>query len=65
MPQVTIRTGADADGREETLTEYLCDWADCPNIAVEVLGFSRELRTAIVFCAIHAAQIKARVDDRP
>ena len=64
MPQVTIRTGADNDGREETLTEYLCDWADCPNIAVEVLGFSRELRTAAVFCATHAARIRSRAEDR-
>ena len=35
MPQVTIRTTI--NDREETLSEYLCDWTDCPNVAVELL----------------------------
>ena len=55
MPQVTIRT--DVDGREETLTEYMCDWPDCPNVAVHVLGIVRELRLRAAVCAEHAAQI--------
>src|SRR3954463_10850930 len=41
VPQVTIRITI--EGREETLSEYLCDWAGCPNVAVEVLGIVREL----------------------
>jgi hypothetical protein len=53
MPQVTIRTII--DGRDETLTEYLCDWCDCPNAAVEVLGFVRELSLRAGICAEHAA----------
>jgi hypothetical protein len=54
MPIVTIR--AVVDGREETLTEHLCDWPDCPNVAVEVSGFVRDLRLATAYCAEHAAQ---------
>ena len=60
MPQVTIRTTI--DGREETLTEYLCDWSDCPNVAVGVLGVVRELRLRAAVCAEHAALIASRRD---
>jgi len=52
VPEVTIRTII--DGREESLSEYLCDWPDCPNVAVEVLGIVRELRLRAVVCAEHA-----------
>jgi hypothetical protein len=55
MPVVTIRTIV--DGREETLTAHLCDWPDCPNVAVEVIGFMRELRLLAAYCAEHAANI--------
>ena len=54
MPQVTIRTLV--DGREETLSEYLCDWPDCPNVAVHELGMVRELRFRSAMCSEHAAQ---------
>ncbi len=55
MPLVTIKTGLlKPDGSEEVLTEYLCDWPDCPNIAVHQLAFSRELRAFVVVCAEHA-----------
>ena len=60
MPQVTIRTTI--DGREETLTEYLCDWSDCPNVAVEVLGVVRELKMRAAVCAEHAALLANRVN---
>jgi hypothetical protein len=61
MPQVTIKSGIPgADGQEETLTEYICDWPDCPNIAVQVLGFIREIRACSAVCAEHAAVIAAR-----
>jgi hypothetical protein len=55
MPLVTIKTGFHtADGKEETLTEYLCDWPGCPNVAVQVLGSIRELRALAVVCKEHA-----------
>ena len=55
VPQVTIRTTL--NGREETLTEYLCDWPDCPEVAVHAVGIIRELRAITVMCAEHAAHI--------
>jgi hypothetical protein len=58
MPHVTLRTIV--NGREETLSEYMCDWANCPNAAVEVMGFVRELRLASMLCAEHAALVKKR-----
>jgi len=58
MPVVTIRTVV--DGREETLTEHLCDWPDCPNVAVKVIGYVRELKLATAYCAEHAVQIHKR-----
>jgi hypothetical protein len=58
MPQVTLRTTV--DGREETLSEYLCDWPDCPNVAVSVVGIVRELRIRSVMCAEHAARFANR-----
>ena len=55
MPLVTIKTGFQTpDGKEETLTQYLCDWPGCPNAAVRVLGVSKELRLAVVMCQEHA-----------
>jgi hypothetical protein len=55
MPQVTIKTGITGpDGREEELSEYLCDWPGCPNIAAYVLGCVKELGLAVVVCPQHA-----------
>jgi hypothetical protein len=55
MPQVTIKTGiAGPDGREEELTEYMCDWPGCQNIAEQVLGCIRELGLALAVCQQHA-----------
>jgi hypothetical protein len=53
VPHITIRTII--DGREETLSEYLCDWPDCPSVAVQVVGFLRELRIRVAMCDEHAA----------
>jgi len=54
MPIVTIKTGFRLpDGKEETLTQYLCDWPGCPNAAVHVLGSIRELRGLAVVCEEH------------
>jgi len=55
MPQVTIRTVI--DGREETMSEYLCDWPECPNVATVVVAVVRELRVRTAMCAEHAAQL--------
>ena len=59
MPLITIKTGFEsADGSEETLTEYLCDWPGCPNVAVHVLGCIRELRAMAVVCEEHMPPAK-------
>ena len=65
MPKVTLRTGfTGPDGAEEVLTEYMCDWPDCPNVAVHVIGVVRELRMMCVFCDQHAAEVRARSANR-
>ena len=64
MPRVTIKTGIAApDGREEELSEYLCDWPDCPNIATQVLGCSREVGLSAVVCDHHASGRAGRSTD--
>jgi len=60
MPQVTIRTAV--NGREEAVSEYLCDWPDCPNVATEVIGVVRELRLRSAMCAEHATRVRGSRD---
>jgi hypothetical protein len=61
MPRVTIKTGiVAADGQEEVLGEYLCDWPGCANVAEHMLGAVRELATTYVVCSEHAAMLKER-----
>ena len=61
MPRVTIKTGTvDADGREETLSEYLCDWPGCPHVAVHLLGVIAELRLMAVVCSEHTTILTKR-----
>ena len=61
MPQVTIRTGMIAsNGQEEVLSEFLCDWPGCPNVAEHVAGVVRELRRALVLCPEHVAKSRQR-----
>jgi hypothetical protein len=61
MSRVTLRTGfIGADGHEETVTEYLCDWPDCPNIAVHTLGVVLEIGAMSAVCEEHAAMIERR-----
>jgi hypothetical protein len=60
MPLVTIKTIV--DGREENLSEYLCDWPDCPNVAVEVVGGLRELRMRVAMCAEHVSRFAKQRD---
>jgi hypothetical protein len=56
MPHVTINTGIKApDGHEEILTEYICDWPGCPNIATDVLGYSKEIGICAAVCKEHVA----------
>jgi hypothetical protein len=59
MPRVTLRAET-ADGKEDTLTEYICDWPDCPNVAEHVLGVVRELRAFAVVCTPHARLMAER-----
>ena len=55
MPQVTIKTGIiGPDGREEQLSEYICDHPGCPNIGTHMLGVVVELRICAVVCDEHA-----------
>jgi hypothetical protein len=59
MPSVILRT-IGSSGKEETLTEYLCDWPNCPNVAEHVIGAIRELRAFSAVCNTHAAVIAAQ-----
>ena len=55
MPRVTIRTGFLApDGREEELSEYLCDAPGCLNIATHVVACIKEIALSVVTCEEHA-----------
>ncbi len=55
MPLVTIKTGIIApDGREEQMTEFICDYPGCPNVASQVLGFVMELGQLSAVCDEHA-----------
>jgi hypothetical protein len=66
MPQVTIKTGfSTADGKEEILTEYLCDWPGCANIAVHTLGCIKEIRTFSVVCREHIPPRSGRRPPNP
>ena len=61
MPRVTIPTGIfGPDGREEELSEFLCDAPDCPNIATEAIGCLREFGQSAMMCAEHAGTRGAR-----
>jgi hypothetical protein len=59
MCRITIKTGLTApDGNEEQLTEYLCDYPDCPNFATRVLGCLVELRLMAAVCDMHASLLR-------
>jgi hypothetical protein len=60
MPRVTLRASDSADGQEDTVTEYICDMPDCPNVAVHVVGVVRELRAFVAVCADHARMLAER-----
>jgi hypothetical protein len=60
MPSVTLRANETADSDEETLTEYICDWPDCPNVAEHVVGVVIELRAMVALCSEHAKILARR-----
>ena len=60
MPAVTLRTTDPTTSKEETLTEYICDWPDCPNVAEQVVGALAEIRAFCAVCPTHAKLIAAR-----
>jgi hypothetical protein len=60
MPFVTIKTGFSTDDREEILTEYVCDWPGCPNIAVHSLGCITAIRAMAIVCEDHTPRSKSR-----
>jgi hypothetical protein len=61
MPRVTIKTGiVEEDGQEAVLSEHLCDWPDCANIAEHVVGVARDAAWACAVCAEHFAEMKSR-----
>jgi hypothetical protein len=61
IPQVTIRTGIlGPDGREEQLTEYICDYPGCPNIPTRWLGCLPELRLRASVCDDHDPKHQTR-----
>ena len=53
VPRLTLRYSGLADREEDTVSEYICDWPDCPNVAEHVLGCIRELRAFVVVCGEH------------
>jgi hypothetical protein len=58
MGQVTIKTGLTTpDGQEEQLTEYLCDYPNCPNFATHVVGCLIELGLTAVACEVHVSKL--------
>ena len=60
MPRVTLRATESADGKEDTVSEYICDFSDCHNVAVHVVGVVRELRSFVAVCAYHARMLAER-----
>jgi hypothetical protein len=61
MPQVTIKIAFDAPNHDpEVLSEYLCDWPGCANVAVHVLGCVKEIGAVAAVCDEHAAALEAR-----
>jgi hypothetical protein len=54
VPRIIIKTGrAGPDGREEELSEYMCDTPGCPNVATHVLGGVTELCLFAAVCQEH------------
>lgn len=57
MPTNYDKTGfRDAEGREEDVTEHICDVPRCPNIATRLLGCLVELRAMAAVCDVQAPE---------
>ena len=60
IPQVTIKTGiTTADGHEEQISEYFCDWPECANVATQVLGYAKEIGACAAVCDEHTPKPRA------
>jgi hypothetical protein len=60
IPQVTIKTGiTTADGHEEQISEYFCDWPECANVATQVLGYATEIGVCAAVCDDHTPKPRA------
>jgi hypothetical protein len=65
MPIVIINSGVrDPDGRDEKLTEYLCDWPGCANVATDTLGCVKELGIGYAVCKEHKPERQERESHR-
>lgn len=53
------------DGREEELSEYLCDWPGCSNIADHVVGCAKDIALRVALCAQHAAGVGVGTGSAP
>jgi hypothetical protein len=60
MPPVTLRLLRPADNAEERLSEYICDWPGCPNVAEHLIGVMPGLRALSMVCREHASLIAAK-----
>jgi hypothetical protein len=61
MPVVTIKSGdTAADGSEEVLRQYLCDYPGCPNPAYHVMGQAREIGGVFAVCDEHSRRGHAK-----
>ena len=43
---------------EEELTEYLCDYPNCPNFATRIVGRLVELRLMAAVCETHLSMLR-------
>ena len=65
MPRVTIKSGDRMpDGREEVLSEYICDWPGCPNVATHPLGVVSDIGLSAWVCDEHRRHRRDREDAR-
>ena len=60
MPRVTLRDPELVDGKENTISEYMCDVSGCPNVAEHVIGVVIELRAFAAVCGPHARELALR-----
>ena len=59
MPRVNIKLDH-PDGTTEIISEYLCDWPDCPNVAEHALGVVRSIGLSAAVCDEHHQVIQKK-----